>query len=751
MEALADQKCAYCGADSNASQYCCQGCESLARNLSNVSEQTSKNSYLDLPNFKKQYLSTTGPFDYQIYVEGLHCASCVHLLERLPEFIQQIKVARVDFSASLLSIQVEPSFSLAQLMDLLSSWGYRAQFLSGDEDSKFKLLEESKSLLKKLAVTGACAGNIMLFVIPVYSGLEGPLKTIFNWMGFVLFLPIIFYSGVPFYQGAWNSLRYQKMNVDLPIAIALLSGFLLSTVNLIRGNGDIYFDSTASFIFLILCARYYLKRSQQKFLEAQPLGNEITKDQYTVLGNGASRIASALDIESGHVLRLKTGQTCPVDGVLQSSGLIDLAVLNGEPLARRFEEGMSIFAGSKILSFSMDVLVTTPYRSTTLSLLLKKIHSQHFEKSNFVSITDKVSQWLVWIVSALALAYFIFHFQTNFQEAYNRALALVVLACPCALAFGTPLAFNLALRKAREIGFLIKDAGALEKLWRVRNVFFDKTGTLTSLDLKVLGTEPREIPSNLKTLILGLERSSYHPVAFALREAWATYEPAVLTSVEEKIGVGVSGTFHGIRYDLVQDKSLQSTGDISVALLENGKKICSIQFEAPLIRNAKEMIQNLRSFGVNIFLASGDVEAKALSVGLRCEIPQNQIFGGLSPDEKKKLILSHQPCCMVGDGSNDALALRAADVGIAVKGSTYVNFQAADIYLTHEGLEPLLNLFILAHDTRKVLMRNLIFALFYNFIGGSLALAGYVDPWLAAILMPVSSFLIISSTLWGFR
>lgn len=750
MEAVVHQQCAYCGAESNGARYCCAGCENLDGKVESTIA-ASESLYLDLANIKNQFKLVRGPFDYQLHVEGLHCASCVHLLEKIPEFDHSVLEARVDYSRSSLAIRVKENFSLAKLVDLLKSWGYPAHFIALDEDSQEKINKENRALLKKLAVTGACAGNIMLFVIPVYSGLDGVWKIVFNWMSFFIFLPIIFYSGTQFYQGAWNSLRYKTVNVDLPITIALLSGFILSTINLFRGDGAIYYDSTAGFIFLILCARYYLKKTQQKFLSRNSLINSFSTEQYTLLDGKNEKIVTAQEIEIGHRLILKKGQICPVDGTLATASLIDLAVMNGEPLPRRFEKGMKILAGSKSLSEDTQVNVTANLKSSYLSSLVNELNAGEISKSNFTSLTDRAAQWLIILVSTIALVYFAFHFEADFQEAFNRSLALIVLACPCALAFGAPLTLNLALRKAQSMGILIKESGTIEKIWKIKKVFFDKTGTLTTLNLKVHHTEPENLSSELKSIILGLEKNSYHPIAFAIREFWSHEESKNLLDVKDILGVGVTGYLGKVSYKLVQNKEDESSSQLSVTLFENELAVGKIFFDSPLVPKTQESIFRLKKRGIEPFLISGDLLSRTQSVGLFCGLPKDNIFGGLSPLEKKTLISSHPNSIMIGDGSNDALALQAASVGIAVKGSTFVNLKAADVYFTREGLDSITNLLKLAQQTKSILFRNLAFALIYNLIGGALALLGYVDPWLAAILMPASSLLIVSSTLWGFR
>ena len=249
MKALDTSICVYCGSPAAQGPYCCRGCETLDQQIFKPETQSSEWAYLDQPNFKAKYQRTGEGFDYELYVEGLHCASCLHLIERLPEYDSSIREARVNFGKSRLGLQVTKDFSLARTSELLHSWGYRPHFLAASENTEALHAQENRTHLKKLAVAAACVGNIMLFVVPVYSGLEGPWKNVFNWMSFVLFLPILLYSATGFYQGAWNSLRYRVINVDLSISIALISGFVFSTYNLLRGHGEIYLIQRLAFYF----------------------------------------------------------------------------------------------------------------------------------------------------------------------------------------------------------------------------------------------------------------------------------------------------------------------------------------------------------------------------------------------------------------------------------------------------------------------------------------------------------------------
>lgn len=709
-------------------------------------------SYLDQPEFKNQYRLNSNFFDYQLYVEGIHCSSCVHRIEKLPQRDSTVELARVDFGKSTLYLKVKEHFSLARAAEQLAAMGFRAQFVRSSEQTNTLQAQENKIFLKKLAVAGACTGNIMLFVVPIYSGLEGNLKIAFNWMSFLLFLPIVLYSGTIFYSGAWKSLKMRTINIDFPMSVALIGGFLLSTLNLIRNDDNIYFDSTASFIFLILCSRYILKRNQQKYLTSLKLEDVIGNDHYTRLSSTGESEIPMSEIRAQDLIRLRAGQLCPTDGILESGSRdIDVSILNGEPMPRTFEKGMNVLAGVKILSSQTVVRATATPTASHLARTLQELHEGLIRKSRFTTLTDRCAQILILVVFTLAIGVFTFYFGTNPQEAFNRSLALIVLACPCALALGAPLAMALALKKAQAKGILVKNNDAFEKILKVQNIFFDKTGTLTHMDLSLKNSTPAVISSELKTIIISLEQKSFHPIAFALRKAWPGVVATPIENLQEISNKGIQGQFDSHIYELSEDPNQTHSDDLTVQLKKDGEKICTLSFENSLRTEAKECVEKLILNKKNCFILSGDSTHRAQTIAMTCGLPTDQVFSHLSATEKRLFVQRSSNTCMIGDGTNDALALQAADVGIAVKGSTHLNLQAADVCFTNEGLTPLIDFFEVAQKAKKVLIRNLSFSLMYNLIGGTLALTGYINPWMAAILMPISSFLILLSTLWGLR
>lgn len=753
---LTESYCKYCGTPAQGQDYCCSACEVLDLRvgpLPLLERSLNPYSYLDKKEFRDLYSQKSGDFDYVFFAEGLHCSSCVHLLEKLPQFYSEILAARVNFAQSTVSVKLTENASLAQVAHAIKELGYQPMILSPQDDLSKKYTQENRTFLKRIAVAGFCAGNTMLFVIPVYAGLAGSLASLFNWLSFLLFLPILFYSAIPFYHGAWNSLKYKVINVDLPIVIAMLSGFSLSSYNLLRGDGAIYFDSTASFLFFILSARYLLKRVQQNYLSSSNIKSFFQSEKYLRLNGNNEEPIHWSHSKTGDLLKIQRGQTLPADSELVSArATVDMSLFNGESLPKVFSQGMLLFAGTKILDQDTVVRVQFPFYESKLGKLLKQLDQGALLKSKFVALTDRLAQKLIVVVFSIAILFFLIYLNIDFEQAFNRSLALIVLACPCALAFGSPLTFGLALKKATQKGLLLKDATSLERMLEIKNIFFDKTGTLTEGALSLSHCEPALISPQIQKIVLSLEAPSYHPIAFALRKAWP--HPESLLRVEEAqeiLGRGVRGKIAGSWYEIRHLAESTHESEIAIEVFKDNESISRLYFSDVLRDDSAESVRQLQKKGMQCFILSGDKKSRVLQTATECRIPKENVFAELFPEDKKEILSRYSDSCMIGDGANDSLSLQAADVGIAVKGSVDLSLHSADVYFTRGGLAPLFDLIRLATETRHVLIRNLSISLLYNVIGGSLALLGFINPMMAAILMPISSIIIILSSLWGFR
>ncbi|MBO9665494.1 MAG: heavy metal translocating P-type ATPase [Bdellovibrio sp.] len=755
MELVQLSTCNYCGIPTQGNPYCCEACKTLDTQVGPLKLATvNPYSFLDGDEFREQYRQPQrSSYQYLIFCEGLHCSSCVHLLEKLPEFCPEVLDARVNFAQSTVAVNLKDNASLGLVAQSIAELGYTPRFLSPSDDLQDKYKLENRSFLKRIAVAGFCAGNTMLFVIPVYAGLAGTWAQTFNFISFLLFLPILLYSAMPFYQGALNSLKYKVINVDLPITIAMLSGFALSTYNLFKGEPHVYFDSTASFMFLILSARYLLKRIQQNYLAPARASSLFKNESYACLRDGQELLLPWDKIQEKDVLVVKQNQSLPADcELLSTQATLDLSLFNGESLPKVFSQGMMLFAGSKLVSGEAQVRALLPFKDSKLGSLFKQLDQEATVKSRFVSLTDRLAQKLIITVFSIAILFFVAYSFVDPSEAFQRSLALIVLACPCALAFGSPLTLGLALKKAQTLGILIKNANTFERILKIKNIFFDKTGTLTEGSLSLVHSAPIHIPEDTRRIILSLEASSYHPIAFALRKAWAVNDTlAAVSSFHETLGQGVRGKIGDDTYELRPLSETTHDSEIGVEFFKNSESQCRLYFSDSLREDSAKIVAYLQRQGIDTHLLSGDKNSRVKAAAVACNISLDNTHGELFPEDKKVYLKVHPESCMIGDGANDALSLQEASVGIAVKGSVDLSLQHADVYFSRGGLSPLLDLITLAQKTRTILVRNLSISLVYNTVGGVLALLGFINPMMAAILMPISSVVIILSSLWGFR
>lgn len=749
--------CKYCGTLS-ANTYCCHACEMLDAGFSELirkaAQSDSQYAYLDLNENQALYQLDKDERRFKFFIHGIQCSSCVHLLEQISELNTHCKLSRLHIGSSELFIELDAQGKLSEVADLIRAMGYDFSIIKASENSDDKIQTETRQDLKRIALAGALAGNIMLFSISIYTGVTGTLLTVFKWLNLLLFLPILFYVAIPFYRGAWGSLKLRKVHIDLPIVIALLTSSGLSVYSLISGGDQFYFDSTASFIFLILVARFFVKKAQHRFLSPQNVNTQIRNETYALADHTATVIAE--NIKPSQTFTVSQDQVIPVDGVLLSdTALVDTSFMSGENVPYTFTKGMRLFAGYKLLSASIAMICEKPINQTRISELLGKSQQSLLAKNSYLNLADRLAEKLILFVFILAALTFIgFGFFIDFTESFHRALALIVLACPCALAFGSPLTMAMAFRSAQKKGISVRNANVFEKLNTVQNIFFDKTGTLTYGQLQVCETWPEKLDQQTIDLIIGLEKISYHPVAFTLRSHFKTWKQDIhFSDHSEVLGSGIIGRLGQDTYELktLSSNLIDESIDIAVALYRNKEVLCRIYLQDKIREEATEIVAALRAAGKNCFLISGDKKRKAYAIGEKCGLVRDHIFSELYPEDKKEIISQYPHSLMIGDGVNDTLAMSSSEVSIAVKGSAEIALASSDIFFLKSGLKPLLDLFSVNKNIHRTLKRNLTLSLGYNAIAGALAVLGFIKPLWAAVLMPVSSLLILISTLWGFR
>jgi len=701
-------------------------------------------TYLD--QMREQYASRQSPNQMRFYIQGIRCSKCVRTLESLPLKIKGLNNLQVDMGTNLARAHVDlEELSFSQLATEIKRMGYEPIPLAQLDSADTAARNEDRNELVRLGIAAACAGNLMTFSFAVYFGADAELARTFGWLSLALYLPVVTYVTWPFYFGAWQSLRRRALSIDLPMALASFMGFIFSTVQLYRGYDDYYFDSLSSFLFLILLARFFQKRLQRHFLKPQQLIDGLQLNRARRIRGSTWEWTPIDQIAPLDEVLVFSHEVLPFDGELRSTyGQFSLAWLTGEGTPKTYLEGAPIRAGTRVLSQEIKVRVTNLLANTEFGRILSQVENPQLNQNRIVQRSDLWAQRLLTTVFLLAVGFVALYWHVSAEEALRRALALIVLACPCAMAFGTPLALGSALSQAKRLGIFIRDACIFERIPDVRDIFFDKTGTLTDTHL-TLREAPQSIPRVYQKIILSLENESVHPIAFALRAAFPCEDRLPpITDLRESSGSGVSGYLYGRFYEL---KAAEANSEYTtVVLCEDHRPLHTLSFSGEIKSDAGVTLNRLRGANYNLHLLSGDALEPTERVAHQLGFRTNEIHAQLRPDQKANQVHSTPHSMMVGDGVNDSLALLNAHVGVAVSGSVGVALSSAQVYLSRHQLDDLCTLIEIGKKTQQVVTRNLTLSLFYNVIGGTLALAGYINPYMAALLMPASSGVIALHT-----
>ncbi|MCP4267257.1 MAG: heavy metal translocating P-type ATPase [Candidatus Brocadiaceae bacterium] len=763
--------------NNNGEAFCCWGCETVYKILNKGGVSLINKPSTSLPEY--DFLDT-GPFlkDYseiinnkktmRFFIEGIQCTTCLWIIDQVPDWVPQVEKVQLNMSQNTLFVSLkEPGF-FGKVASVLSALGYKAYPIRTLDEAKHFQKKENHLQLKRLGVAAACTANIMLFSFSLYSGLQGQMANVFKYLGFVFFIPILLYCAQPFYSNLWRSLKAGRPSIDLPIVAAVVIGFVLSLFNLVKGNEAFYFDSLSVLIFLLLASRYLLSRTQQSFINNSYLQTFIDSQVCKRWNNENNEYekAPARLLNTNDKVLISEGECVPADGIVLNDGVnINPSILTGESLPQKLFKGSDIYAGTQVVSGSAEIQVTHTSSNSRIGKILKKVEEQIYNKTPLISLTDKAAQYFSITILVIGAVFFAFYINIDLAGAVKRTLALIILACPCALAFATPLTQSLSLRKASKKGYLIKNAESLEKLSYVKNAFFDKTGTLTQGHFEFLRWRSPSLEGSISfspdpeilDAIYSIEVYSQHPIARSLvkylEEKCVKKLP--IHSLREIPGAGISGCVGDDHYKIISalpDDADKDDSDIVSSLIsvyKNGNIVAYACLGDRLHDDAKQTITNLKGLGIKSFILSGDKNMPVSSVAKKLRIANDQISPNLFPEKKSEIIENFPNSLMVGDGANDSLAMSSDTVSIAVQGSVESCLVAADIYVTKEGVFPVEDLILLSKNTFAIIKRNLVFSLIYNFAGGLAALLGYISPLTAAILMPVSSLAVLCSSVVG--
>lgn len=781
--------CEHCGADCGKhpvvweeKKFCCNGCLQVYQLLNEnklyqyygIEEKpgikidsqvyTNKYAFLDKEEVQhKMYEFYEEPIaTVTFYIPSIHCASCIWLLERIDRLNPGVKQGNVDFIRKEYTVTFDTSqVSLRDVVELLVSIHYIPD-ISLQTLNKKDITSVNRSLIYKIGVAGFIFGNVMLFSLPEYfngESLGGALGKFFNYMSFVLTVPLVFYSGSDYIISAWKNSLKGMVNIDLPIALGLITLFLVTSVDVFSGNGPGYSDSLSGFLFFLLIGKWYQSKTY--------LSLSFDRDYKSYFPIAVTRItegkeeSTLLDrIEVGDRLLIRTRELIPADSILVGgTALIDYSFVTGESAPVKKEKSEFLYAGGVQTSGAIEVEVKKEVKQSHLTQLWNRSQEKAVQGRSLVSIIYKISVYFTIAVIIIALSSFTYWlFTETFHKAILVFTSVLIVACPCALALSLPFTFGNAMRMLGNKGFYIKNTSVIERLTQIDTVVFDKTGTITRPNESEIEYSGKELSDSQIQWIVSVAKQSLHPLSFALVQANKNRDILPVEGFVEMAGRGVYGKVdkHEIRIgssEFIRGKVEKNADNNTKVYIEIDKTYCGFYCIGNKYRDGFEKLINDFKSEYEIYLLSGDNDSERKKLSKYFD-KENMHFN-CQPEDKMKFIQQlHEEgrnILMTGDGLNDSGAFMQSDVALSVADDIYHFSPAGDAIIEANHFHKFYRYVKYAQGARKVVKLSFMISILYNLAGLGFAISGNLSPVVAAILMPISSVTVVAFTTFTTR
>ncbi|WP_058323174.1 cation-translocating P-type ATPase [Sinorhizobium sp. GL28] len=690
-------------------------------------------------------------------VPGVHCGACIATLEGALKARPEVERARVNLSSRRVAIVWKEEVDDArtdprELARTIRARGYETHlFAPGEEDGDQTL----KQLVRAVAVAGFASANIMLLSVSVWSGAEAATRDLFHWISALIAAPTLIYSGRFFYASAWNALKHGRTNMDVPIALAITLSFSISLYETITHGTHAWFDGTVMLLFFLLIGRTldHMMRGRARSAISS-LARLSPRGAMVIDADGGREYRPVDEIKPGEKLAISAGERIPVDGrILIGASDLDRSIVNGESAPAPVKAGDSVEAGTLNLTGPLTIEATAAARDSLLAEIMGLMEAAEGGRARYRRIADRAAQYYSPAVHLLALLSFIGWMFVNgdFHHAMLVAVAVLIITCPCALGLAVPVVQVIAAGRLFQNGVMVKDGSAMERLAEIDTVLLDKTGTLTVGEPRLVNGGDIQ-PSVLATAA-GLAVHSRHPLAMAIHDA-ATVAPVVSGEIREIPGAGIEARTEAGIYRLGSrafacGDAGEASGQSEAILSLDGRELGCFRFEDRLRPFARESIDELGRLGLSTGILSGDREPVVAALARRVGI--DSFKAELTPrgkvDECALAAEGGHHVLMVGDGINDAPALRAAHVSMAPATAADVGRQAADFVFLHQGLNAVPMAIDTSRRAGRLIRQNFALAIGYNVIAVPIAILGYATPLIAAVAMSTSSVIVVANAL----
>jgi Cu+-exporting ATPase len=696
-------------------------------------------------------------------VAGMNCANCALGLEKHLEKFGAHEV-HVSFTTSRASFKLDETGSLDKIKKEIERLGY--QIFDGSLPiEKYKKFSPGLFLGKALSTIEGKFYFSLIWTIPLFLHMFLPLAILHDpFVQLILCIPVYAVGLLHFGKSALSSLKMRAINMDILIVIGISAAFVYSLAGIILKLGPdyLFFETTATITTVVLLGNVIERRSVKKTTSAiEELTRFQARDAKLVTqAAGREKVSDvpAEQIQVGDILLVNSGDKVPADGeIIRGSASIDESAISGESLAVDKEAGDLVVGGTLVLSGSIYVKAVRVGEETVLGNIIRLVSEAHSNKPRIQRMGDKVSAYFVPIVLGFALITLIFSvliLGITFQEALLRSIAVLVIACPCAMGLATPTAVMVGVSRGARNGILLKGGSTIEEFSAVRTIIFDKTGTLTTGQFKIkqIRLYGGQDLAQVRSAVYSLEKHSSHPLARSLTRELSDANEVLLENVKESKGISVKGEApDGSTYEIGSQKIAQRWAtqyQHDLYLLRDEELVAGIDITDDIKVDAAQTISDLKAQGIRTVLLSGDKKEKCLQVAQQVGI--NEVYYEKLPEEKLKIvekITREGPSAFIGDGINDAPSLARATVGISLTEATEAAIQSARIVILSDRLAHLASSHALSKRSLLTIKQNLFWAFFYNTAAIPLAAAGYLSPMIAALAMAFSDLMVIGNSL----
>ncbi|MBK9252168.1 MAG: cadmium-translocating P-type ATPase [Proteobacteria bacterium] len=754
--------------------FCCTGCAAAAQwiHTANLDDYYALRSQpagraaaeqSDLAAWDRQDVmapyqrAVPGGCEVVLLTDGMRCAACAWLIDRALAREPGVREVVANAVTGRIRLVWNPATSrLSAILRRLISLGYRPYLAGGREEEAARRAETRRWVLR-VGLAGIATLQAMMFAEALYLDplhqMPESTRDFFRWLTFLLATPVVFYAGFPFLAGAWRELSERRAGLDVLVSAATLLAWGASTLETLRGGAHVWFDAAVMFVFLLLAARMIELRARRVAMaRVDALARAVPVLADLERADGALEAVAVSQLVEGDVVRVAAGAGVPADArLLESSASFDESLLTGESRPVAHAPGDAVLAGSVPVDRAVRVSVTASGAATQLSALLRLVQRAQEHRPRMARAADRIASWFVLGLTAVTIATYIAWRSHDASRAFEVALALLVISCPCALALAVPAALAAAHSRLSRLGILVCRPDALETLARIDTCVFDKTGTLSdgAWHVRDVQTFGQVTTAEALCIAAALERGSQHPLATAFR----THDDGrEATLASQQAGFGIAARVGGRELRLGIAAFAAGRADDGALWLGDGSSaLARFEMEETPRADAGPALAGLRAQGLTLHLLSGDSTDAVAHCVESLHAPFASHAARQLPQDKlarvRELQSQGHRVAMVGDGINDAPVLAGADVSIAVAGGTALAQRSADVVLLRPDLGSIAAAIDTARRTRRIIRQNLAWAVGYNLVALPLAAAGLVVPWMAALAMVLSSLTVTLNAL----